>query len=106
MSLNADNYEKSPHSTDTVLFPDDALFVIDRGEKRAVWSDEEECDREINLGDRNITKKLRTGDGDTMSGRQLEVKLRSQVRTVLLKQEPFDISGKIIIFINNNVLRT
>ena len=84
MSLNADNYEKSPHSTDTVLFPDDALFVIDRGEKRAVWSDEEECDREISLGDRNITKKLRTGDGDTMSGRQLEVKLRSQVSGNLL----------------------
>lgn len=61
---------------------DDALFVIDRGEKRAVWSDEEECDREISLGDRNITKKLRTGDGDTMSGRQLEVKLRSQFKKI------------------------
>ena len=57
----------------------DALFVIDRGEKRPVWSDDEECDREISLGDKNIAKKLRTGDSDTISGRQLEEKLRSQV---------------------------
>ena len=72
----------STFSNLTVVVPaGDALFVIDRGEKRAVWSDDEECDREISLGDKNITKKLKTGDSDTISGRQLEHKLRSQVNT-------------------------
>ena len=44
-----------------------------------MWSDEEECDREISLGDKNIAKKLRTGDSNKISGKQLEEKLRSQV---------------------------
>lgn len=63
---------------------DSSLFVLDRGgEKRPVWEDEEEVEREISLGDKNITKKLRTEDGsNTMSGKSLENKLRGQFKKI------------------------
>lgn len=54
--------------------------MIDRGAKRAVWSDDEEQEREISLGEKKITKKIKTGDQNTITGKQLEDKLRSQVR--------------------------
>ena len=52
--------------------------MIDRGEKRPVWDDEDERDRDITLADKNITKKFKCVDG-TVTGRNLEYKLRSQV---------------------------
>ena len=52
--------------------------MIDRGEKRPVWDDADEGDREVELGDKNISKKLKSEDG-SLTGRQLEDKLRNQV---------------------------
>ena len=56
--------------------------MIDRGAKRtAVWSDDEEEDREIELDNTNLNKKIRyqLAGNDTISGKDLEDKLRSQV---------------------------
>lgn len=54
--------------------------MIDRGAKRAVWNDEDEEDREIELGDGNISKKIKaTAQDAEMTGKHLEEKLRSQV---------------------------
>lgn len=53
--------------------------MIDRGEKRPVWNDDDEDEIEVNLNSNNITKKFKSGDSDKISGRQLEEKLRKQV---------------------------
>ena len=57
---------------------DTSLFVIDRGEKRAAWVDEDEDNSLVELAKGNRNKKLR-GEGE-LTGGQLEIKLRTQVR--------------------------
>jgi len=55
---------------------DTSLFVIDRGEKRAAWVDEDEDNAVVQLAKGNRNKKLRS-EG-VLTGGQLEDKLRSQ----------------------------
>lgn len=55
---------------------DTSLFVIDRGEKRPAWQDEDEDNALVELARGNRNKKLR-GEGE-LTGGQLEDKLRTQ----------------------------